>query len=77
MARHRALVDHQAVEIDYLADSIEHAPGFAAEVAAAGLEPAAFLAAIAALSFVEKVALLEHAREHQAPAAAAATREGP
>jgi hypothetical protein len=65
------------VEIDHLADSIEHAPGFAAEVAAAGLEPAAFLAAIAALSFVEKVALLGHALELQAPAAAAATREEP
>jgi hypothetical protein len=62
-------------EIDQMAALLETAPGFAEAVAAAGVDPASFLAAVAALSFVEKVALLDHALEQQAPAAAAATRE--
>jgi hypothetical protein len=62
-------------EIDQMAALLESAPGFAEAVAAAGVDPANFLATVAALSFVEKVALLDHALEEQAPAAAAAARE--
>src|ERR1700694_1945990 len=65
------------LEVDHMAELLATAPGFAAETAAAGVEPAAFLAAITSLSFAEKVALLDHALQHQAPAAAAATREEP
>src|ERR1700681_4807972 len=49
------------LEVDHMAALLATAPGFAAETAAAGLDPGAFLKAIAALSFVEKVALLDHA----------------
>lgn len=65
------------LEVDHMAELLATAPGFASEAAAAGVDPAAFLAAITALSFAEKVALLDHALQHQAPAAAAATREEP
>lgn len=65
------------VEVKNLADLLEHAPDFEAELAAAGMDPAAFLVAIEALNFAEKVALLDHALLHQAPEAAAAAREEP
>jgi hypothetical protein len=64
-------------EIDHMAALLQSTPGFAAAVEAAGVDPAAFLAAIAALDFAEKVALVGHALEEQAPAAAAATRHIP
>jgi hypothetical protein len=64
-------------EIDQMAALLESAPGFAAAVAAAGVDRAAFLAAVAALSFGEKVALLDHALQEQAPAAAQAARQEP
>jgi hypothetical protein len=64
-------------EIDQMATLLETAPGFAAAAQEAAIDPAAFLAAIAALGFVEKVALLDHALEVQAPAAAAVSRDGP
>ena len=63
-------------EIDQMAALLETDPNFAETVAAAGVDPANFLATVAALSF-EKVALLDHALEEQAPAAAAAARKEP
>jgi hypothetical protein len=65
------------LEVDHMAELLAAAPTFAADCAAADVDPAAFLAAITALSFVEKAALLDHALQYQAPAAAAATRERP
>jgi hypothetical protein len=63
-------------EIDQMAALLGSVPGFAAAAAAAGVDPDALLAAVGALGLGEKVALLDHALELQAPAAAAAEREG-
>jgi hypothetical protein len=65
------------VELRNLADLLAHVPELEAELAAAGLEREAFLAAIAGLGFAEKVALLDHALLLQAPDAAAAEQEEP
>ena len=59
-------------DVHHLANRLQEAPGFAAAAAAAGVDAAALLAAVAALDFGEKAALLDHALQEQAPAAAAA-----
>jgi hypothetical protein len=50
-------------------------PGFSEAVTAAGVDPAALLAALAAATPAEKLTLVDHAVQHQAPAAAAASPE--
>jgi hypothetical protein len=55
-------------EIEELARCLAGAPGFLDAVAVAGLAPAAALAAIAALSVAEKLALVDAAVCRQAPA---------
>jgi hypothetical protein len=52
-------------------------PGFSEAATAAGVEPAALLAAVAAATPAEKLTLVDHAVQHQAPAAAAASPEEP
>lgn len=62
-------------EIKNLEALLATTPGFAAAVTAAGVDPAALLAALAATSPAEKLTLVDHAIRHQAPAAAAAAPE--
>ncbi|HVT59518.1 MAG TPA: hypothetical protein VHR45_14085 [Thermoanaerobaculia bacterium] len=62
-------------EIEHLPTILERAPEFEATVAAAGVEARELLAALAALSFAEKVWLVDQAVQAQAPAASAATPE--
>jgi hypothetical protein len=50
-------------------------PGFQEAVTEAGVDPAALLAAVAAATPAEKLTLVDHAVQHQAPAAAAASPE--
>jgi hypothetical protein len=57
-------------EIRNLEGVLETTPGFAAAVSAAGLEPAAVLAAVAAASPAEKLTLVDQAIQEQAPAVA-------
>ncbi len=57
--------------VDNLALRLHEAPHFAADAREAGIDPEAMIAAIRALSFGEKVALLDLAVQEQAPAAAA------
>jgi hypothetical protein len=64
-------------EIQKLEHVLEDTPGFAAAVTAAGVDPAVLLAAIAAATPAEKLTLVDHAIQHQAPAAAAASPEAP
>jgi hypothetical protein len=64
-------------EIQKLEDVLADTPGFAAAVTAAGVDPAALLAAVAAATPAEKLTLVDHAIQHQAPAAAAASPEAP
>lgn len=61
-------------EIRHLEGVLEATPGFAAAVTAAGVDPAALLAAVAATSPAEKLTLVDHAIQHQVPAAAATGR---
>jgi hypothetical protein len=61
-------IDPAAVE--HLALRVQEAPDFAARVTAAGVDPAALIAAVAALGYCEKAALLDLALQAQAPAAA-------
>jgi hypothetical protein len=61
--------------VEHLALRLQEAPGFAAESAAAGIDPAALVAAVAALGLGEKFALLDLALQQQAPAAAMAEEE--
>lgn len=61
-----------AATVENLALRVQEAPSFAAKVKEAGIDPADLVAAVAALSFVEKMALLDQALQHQAPAAAQA-----
>jgi hypothetical protein len=61
--------------VEHLALRLQEAPAFAVTVAAAGVDPAALVDTVAALGFGEKVALLDHALQEQAPAAAAAEEE--
>jgi hypothetical protein len=61
-------IDPAAVE--HLALRVQEAPDFAARVTAAGVDPSALIAAVAALSYSEKVALLDLALRAQAPEAA-------
>lgn len=58
--------------VEHLALRLQEAPGFAIESAAAGVAPAALVAAVAGLSLGEKFALLDLALQAQAPAAAVA-----
>ena len=58
--------------VEHLALRLQEAPGFAAETAAAGIDPAALVAAVGALGLGEKAALLDLALQAQAPAAAVA-----
>jgi hypothetical protein len=58
-------------EITHLEGVLESTPGFAAAVTAAGLDPAAVLAAVAATNPTEKLTLVDHAIQRQAPAAVA------
>jgi hypothetical protein len=62
----------QPAAVEHLALRLQEAPGFAAEVAAAGIEVAALVAAVAALGYAEKVWLLDQALLARAPAAAEA-----
>jgi hypothetical protein len=62
--------------VEHLALRLQEAPGLAAESAAAGVEPAALIAAVAALGLGEKAALLDLALQVQAPAAALAEEDG-
>jgi hypothetical protein len=62
--------------IEHLALRLQEAPGFAAQAKAAGVDPAALVAAVGALSFGEKAALLDLAVQEQGPAAAAVEAAG-
>ncbi len=64
-------------EVDQMATLLARAPGFAAAAAAAGIEPEALCTFVAQLSFSEKMSLVDHALQEQAPAAAAAIPEDP
>jgi hypothetical protein len=57
--------------VEHLALRLQEAPGFAAQARAAGIDPAALVAAVAGLSFGEKAALLDLAVQEQAAGAAA------
>lgn len=59
-------------EIQKLEEVLELTPGFAAAVSGAGVDPAVLLAAVAAATPAEKLTLVDHAIQHQAPVAAAA-----
>jgi hypothetical protein len=61
--------------VEHLALRLQEAPAFGAETAAAGIDPAALIAAVAALGLAEKFALLDLALQEQAPAAAVAEEE--
>jgi hypothetical protein len=61
--------------VEHLALRLQEAPGFAAETAAAGIDPADLVAAVAALGLAEKFALLDLALQEQAPAAAVAEED--
>ncbi len=61
--------------VEHLALRLQEAPGFAAETAAAGIDPADLVAAVAALGMAEKFALLDLALQEQAPAAAVAEED--
>jgi hypothetical protein len=63
-------IDPAAVE--HLALRVQEAPDFAARVREAGVDPAALVAAVGALGYCEKAALLDLALQAQAPAAAQA-----
>jgi len=63
--------------VENIALRVQEAPDFAAKVKEAGIDPAELVAAVAALGFGEKVALLDQALQHQAPAAARALEEEP
>ncbi len=56
--------------VEHLALRVQEAPDFAARVSAAGVDPAALVAAVGALGYCEKAALLDLALQAQAPAAA-------
>jgi hypothetical protein len=64
-------------EILNLEGFLEATPGFQQAVAAAGIDPAALLAAVAAATPAEKLTLVGHAIQRQAPAASAVSPEEP
>jgi hypothetical protein len=64
-------------EIRKLEQVLEDAPGFAAAVTAGGVDPAVLLAAVAAASPAEKLTLVDHAIQHQAPATAGSSPGAP
>lgn len=61
--------------VEHLALRLQEAPSLAAESAAAGIDAAALVAAVAGLDLGEKFALLDLALQEQAPAAALAEEE--
>jgi hypothetical protein len=64
------------LEIEHLATRVEGVPGFRQAAADAGLDAAEVVAALASLTFAEKLALLDQAVQVQAPAATVAEEEG-
>ena len=64
-------------EIETLEGLLQRSPGFAEAVTAAGSDPAALLAAVAEMSLAEKLTLVDHAVQAQAPAAAGTSPEEP
>jgi hypothetical protein len=64
-------------EIINLEGVLKITTGFAQAAVASGIDPAALLAAVAALTPAEKITLADHAVLHQAPAAATASPEVP
>jgi hypothetical protein len=66
-----------AFEVEHLAALLEGQPDFAAAAAEEGVETAPFLAAVAALSRPERLALIDQAVQERAPAASAAVPEEP
>jgi hypothetical protein len=62
-------------EVEQMPTLLARVPSFAATAAAAGVDVAALMSLLADLSFGEKMALVDHALQEQAPAAAAATPE--
>jgi hypothetical protein len=64
-------------EIQKLEEVLETTSGFSQAVTAAGMDPAALLAAVAATTPAEKLTLVDHAIQHQVPKAAAASPEVP
>src|SRR5712692_2916067 len=64
-------------EVEHLEGILERAPDFAAALAEKGMKADKFLAAIRALTFPEKLALVDHAMQTQGPAASVATSQEP
>ena len=64
-------------EIKNLEAVLDSTPGFAESAAAAGVDPAALIGALAAITPAEKLTLVDHAIQHQAPGASAASPESP
>jgi hypothetical protein len=65
------------LEIQKLEEVLEATPGFAEAATAASVDPAALLAAVAAITPAEKLTLVDHAIQHQVATAAAASPEAP
>lgn len=69
--------DLHPLEIQHLDSLLAHSQGFAGVLSDKQIDPGEFLSAIAALSFAEKFALVDHAVLAHGPAAAAAHPEEP
>jgi hypothetical protein len=67
----------KALEIEQLEKVLERAPDFRDALAEAGIEPVEFLRAIQALTFGEKVSLVDRAIQEHSPRASAATPQEP
>jgi hypothetical protein len=65
-----------AFEVQHLGTFLARSPALAAAAAEAGIEPAAFLAALDALTLAEKFALVDLAAQEHGPAAGAAETIG-
>jgi hypothetical protein len=64
-----------AFEVEHLDGYLERAEGYAEALRAAGVEAGELAAAVAALTFCEKLALVDQAVQEKAPAAADAEEE--
>ncbi|HVT19080.1 MAG TPA: hypothetical protein VHQ90_23245 [Thermoanaerobaculia bacterium] len=64
-----------AFEVEHLGGYLERTEGYAEALRAAGVEAAELAAALAALTFCEKMALVDQAIQEKAPAAADAEEE--
>jgi DNA-binding GntR family transcriptional regulator len=62
-------------EVEQMSTLLARVPAFAAAAADAGVDPDALLTLVSQLNFSEKMALVDHALQEQAPAAAAAMPE--